>query len=86
MIVRLSGHPLIQDSLTFYHRSEGKIFVAKNGSFLEKEFLPVLQGVKLSKTQNPTMAENRKRMKIHSLCLSHMFYKVCYVMYEGVLD
>ena len=29
-----------------------------------KEFLPVLQGVKLSKTQNPTMAENRKRMKV----------------------
>ena len=24
---------------TFYHRSEDKIFVAKNGSFLEKEFL-----------------------------------------------
>ena len=24
---------------TFYHRSEGKIFVAKNGSFLENEFL-----------------------------------------------
>ena len=24
---------------TFYHRSEGKIFVAKNGSILEKEFL-----------------------------------------------
>ena len=24
---------------TFYHRSEGKPFVAKNGSFLEKEFL-----------------------------------------------
>ena len=24
---------------TFYHRSEGKIFVAKNGLFLEKEFL-----------------------------------------------
>ena len=23
---------------TFYHRSEGKAFVAKNGSFLEKEF------------------------------------------------
>ena len=30
---------------------------------LEKEFLPVLQGVKLSKTQNPTMVEYRKRMK-----------------------
>ena len=25
--------------VTFYHRSEGKIFVAKIGSFLEKEFL-----------------------------------------------
>ena len=24
---------------TFYHRSKGKIFVAKHGSFLEKEFL-----------------------------------------------
>ena len=24
---------------TFYHRFEGKIFIAKNGSFLEKEFL-----------------------------------------------
>ena len=29
-----------------------------------KEFLPVLQGMKLSKTQNPTTAENRKRMKV----------------------
>ena len=30
----------------------------------KKEFLPVLQGVKLSKTQSPTMAEDRKRMKV----------------------
>ena len=30
----------------------------------KKEFLPVLQGVKLSKTQNPTTIENRKRMKV----------------------
>ena len=30
----------------------------------KKEFLPVLQGVKLSKTQNLTTAENRKRMKV----------------------
>ena len=30
----------------------------------KKEFLPVLQGVKLSKTQNPTRTENRKRMKV----------------------
>ena len=30
----------------------------------KKKVLPVLQGVKLSKTQNPTTAENRKRMKV----------------------
>ena len=30
---------------------------------LKKEFLPVLQGVKLSKTQTPTTAEDRRRMK-----------------------
>ena len=30
----------------------------------KKEFLPVLQGMKLSKTQNPTTTENRKRMKV----------------------
>ena len=29
-----------------------------------KEFLPVLQGVKLSKTQNTTMIENRNKMKV----------------------
>ena len=30
----------------------------------KKEFLSVLKGVKLSKTQSPTMAEDRKRMKV----------------------
>ena len=30
----------------------------------KKEFLPVLQDVKLSKTQNTTTSENRKRMKV----------------------
>ena len=30
----------------------------------KKGFLPVLQGVKLSKTQNTTTAENRKIMKV----------------------
>ena len=30
----------------------------------KKEFLPVLQGEKLSKTQSPTTAEDRKRMKV----------------------
>ena len=33
------GYPKETVRRTFYHRSEGKIFVAKNGSFLEKEFL-----------------------------------------------
>src|SRR5215216_2862379 len=30
----------------------------------KKGLLPVLQGMKLSKTQNPTTAENRERMKV----------------------
>ena len=30
----------------------------------KKEFFPVLQGVKLSKTQSPTTAEIRMRMKV----------------------
>ena len=33
------GYPKETVGDTFYHRSEGKIFVAKSGSFLEKEFL-----------------------------------------------
>jgi hypothetical protein len=35
----LIGYPKETMGHTFYHRSEVKIFVAKNGSFLEKEFL-----------------------------------------------
>ena len=31
---------------------------------LKKEFLPVLQGIKLSKTQNTTTAESRKIIKV----------------------
>ena len=33
------GYPKVIVGYTFYLRSEGKLFVAKNGSFLEKEFL-----------------------------------------------
>ncbi|XP_024317129.1 uncharacterized protein LOC112271638, partial [Brachypodium distachyon] len=33
------GYPKETIGYTFYHRSEGKVFVAKTGSFLEKEFL-----------------------------------------------
>ena len=33
------GYPKETIGYTFYHRSEGKNFVAKFGNFLEKEFL-----------------------------------------------
>ena len=33
------GYPKENVGYTFYHRSEGNTFVAKNGSFLEKEFV-----------------------------------------------
>jgi hypothetical protein len=33
------GYPKETVGCTFYLRSEGKVFVAKNGSFLKKEFL-----------------------------------------------
>ena len=33
------GYPKETIGYTFYHRSEGKIFVAKSASFLEKDFL-----------------------------------------------
>ena len=33
------GYPKENVGYTFYHRSEGKLFIAENGSFLEKEFL-----------------------------------------------
>ena len=32
------GYPKETNGYTYYHKSEGKIFVAKNGTFLEKEF------------------------------------------------
>ena len=47
----------------------------------KKEFLPILQGVKLSKTQSQTTAEKYRENESHSLCLNHRFYKVCHVVY-----
>ena len=38
--------------------------VVQKRTVKEKSFLPVLQGVKLSKTQSPTTTEDRKRMKV----------------------
>ena len=42
--------------------------------------MPVLQGVKLSKTQNPTTAENRKRMKVipYASAISFVKYAMLY--------
>ena len=36
----------------------------------KKEFLPVLQGVKLSKTQSLTTAEDKERMKVNPYALA----------------
>ena len=46
----------------------------------KKEFLPVLQCVKLSKTQNPTKAEDRERMKVipYALAIGSIKYVMLY--------
>ena len=41
----------------------------------KKEFLPVLKGVKLSKTQNSTTAKYRKRMKVIPYALAIVYIK-----------
>ena len=46
----------------------------------KKEFLLVLQGVKLSKTQSLTMAENRKRIKGIPYASVLGSIKVCYAI------
>ena len=48
----------------------------------KKEFLPVLQGVKLSKTQNPTTAEDRKRMKVIPYALVIGSIKYAMLVYQ----
>ena len=46
----------------------------------KKEFLPILQGVKLSKTQSPTTTEDRKRMKVilYALAIGSIKYVMLY--------
>ena len=46
----------------------------------KKEFLPVLQGVKLSKTQSPTTAEDRERMKVipYDSAIGYIKYAMLY--------
>ena len=45
----------------------------------KKDFLRVLQAVKLSKTQSLTMAEDRKRMKVipYALAIGSIKYACC---------
>ena len=48
----------------------------------KREFLPVLQGVKLSNTQSPTTAEDRERMKVIPYASAIGLYKVCHDVYQ----
>ena len=47
----------------------------------KKGFLPVLQGMKLSKTQSLTMTEERERTKVVPYALD-VGSAVCYVVYQ----
>ena len=42
----------------------------------KKEFLSILQGVKLSKTQSPTTTEDRKRMEVIPTVIGSIKYDV----------
>ena len=46
----------------------------------KKGFFPVLQGVKLSKTQNPTTAEDRNRMRVipYASAIGYIKYGMLY--------
>ena len=57
-----------------------KIFKKFKMEQSKKEFLPVLQGVKLSKTQSPTTAEDIKRMKVipYALAIGSIKYAMLY--------
>ena len=55
---------------SFYHRSEGKTFVAKNGSFLEKEFLSKeVSGRKVELDEVIAPAPELERSSSHKLVL-----------------
>ena len=58
-----------------------KILKKCNMDQSKKGFLPVLQGVKLSKYSK--LDHDRKiESESHSLCLSHRFYHVCNAVYQ----
>ena len=60
----------------------GKVLKKFKMDQAKKGFLHVLQGVKLSKTQCPTTAEDREKNERCSLCFSHRLYHVCNAVYQ----
>jgi hypothetical protein len=46
----------------------------------KKEFLTVVQGVKLSKDSNLDHGRRNRKDEGHPLCLGHRFYKVCHAV------
>ena len=73
-IYRDSSRRLIGLSQSTYH---DKILKNFNMYQSKKGFLPVLQGVKFSKTQSPTTAEDRKGMKVIPYASAIGSIKVC---------
>ena len=74
------GYPKETIGYTFYLRSEGKTFVAKNGSFLEKEFLSKeVSGRKVELDEVITPLSNRivaQRGKLFLWCLHRLKRKL----------
>ena len=60
-------------SIKIYRDRSRRLIGLSQNTYLDKvlkKFLPVLQGVKLSETQNPTTAEDRERMKVFPYALA----------------
>ena len=64
------GYPRETKGYYFYNKAEGKVFVARNGVFLEKKFLS--KGFSGSKVQLEEIQETPKTvsapLKIHGMC------------------
>jgi hypothetical protein len=56
----LWGYPRETKGYYFYNKAEGKVFVARNGIFIEKEFLS--KGVSGSKVQLEEIQETPKNV------------------------
>ena len=80
------GYPKETIGYTFYLRSEGKIFVAKNGSFLEKEFLSKeLSGRKVELDEvivTPSEPESSAAQKMFLWCLHQLERKLMMMIKE----